>query len=106
MLLLFKPTAFLALSRSDSSDLSEPETLSPSFCESDLLESGWTVAAALSRLSLAFSPRPFCESGLRAEEACDRESEQSSKGSEVMQSVSKCRKDRKRQEWRANVPCR
>lgn len=29
------------------------------------------VAAALSRFSLAFSPTPFCESGLRAEEACD-----------------------------------
>ena len=56
MLLLLRPTAFLALSRSDSSDLSEPETLSPSFCESDLVESGWMVAAALSRFSLADSP--------------------------------------------------
>lgn len=28
------------------------------------------MAAALSRFSLAFSPKPFCESGLRAEEAC------------------------------------
>lgn len=65
-----RPTAFLALSMIDSSDLSLPVSLSPAFCESDLVESGWTVAAALSRFSLAFSPRPFWESGLMAEEAC------------------------------------
>lgn len=69
VLLLPRPTAFLAWSRSDSFDLSSPVSLSPAFCESDLVESGWRVAAALSRFSFAFSPYPFCESGLRAEPA-------------------------------------
>jgi hypothetical protein len=36
-----------------------------------LVESGCRVPAALSRLSFAFSPIDFWESGFRAEEACE-----------------------------------